>query len=113
MNADLNGMKRYYSGKKKIPNGLIICDDGTPLNSNQAMKLIDWGLLNGYNDLYSMPDYKEIFKDQIMKHVTYKNKLYSVDDETLNQVKLSGEGWVEKKDCKHWIKALIYKFKQK
>ena len=59
MNADLNGMKRYYK-KRTIPNGLIVCDDGTPLTSEQARKLIDWGIKNGYNNLYSMPDFKDI-----------------------------------------------------
>ena len=62
MNADLNGMARYYQ-RKKIPNGLIVCEDGTPLNSEQAKKLILWGIASGYSDLRSMPDYKEIFKN--------------------------------------------------
>lgn len=59
MNADLNGMKRYYE-KRIIPNGLIVYDDGTPLTSKQAHALIEWGVKNGYTDLYSMPDFKDI-----------------------------------------------------
>lgn len=59
MNANLAGMKRYYS-KKRIPYGLITADDGTPLTSEEAHALIEWGLKNGYRDLNSMPDFKDI-----------------------------------------------------
>ncbi len=59
MNADLQGMKNFYKGKR-IPDGIIVCDDGTPLTGKQAESLIDYGLIHGYKDLYSMPDFKEI-----------------------------------------------------
>ena len=59
MNADLQGMKNYYA-KKRIPYGLIVTKDGTHLTSDQARKLIEWGIKNGYKDLYSLPDFIEI-----------------------------------------------------
>ena len=59
MNADLQGIKNYYA-KKRIPYGLIVTDDGTPLASDQARKLIEWGIKNGYKDLHSLPDFGEI-----------------------------------------------------
>ena len=59
MNANLQGMKNFYKGKR-IPYGIIVCDDGTPLTGKQAESLIDYCLLQGYKDLHSMPDFKEI-----------------------------------------------------
>ncbi len=67
MNADLQGMKRYYF-RKKIPNGLIVTEDGTPLTSDQTKKLIEWRIKHGYNDLHSLPDFREIKELQNTKN---------------------------------------------
>ena len=64
MNADLQGIKNYYA-KRLIPDGLIVTDDGTSLTSVQARRLIERGIKNGYKDLYSMPDFKEIIELQL------------------------------------------------
>lgn len=44
-----------------------------------------------------------------MKKVTYKGLLYSVEDSTQNQFKLSGLGWVEKKDTASHLTGFMYK----
>lgn len=66
MDADLKGLQAYYKGKR-IPFGRITADDGTPLNSEEAHAIIEWGLENGYKSLNQMPDYNEI------KHFINKN----------------------------------------
>ena len=40
-----------------------------------------------------------------MKKVTYNGDLYTVEEKSLagRFYKLSGIGWVDKKECRHWI----------
>lgn len=45
-----------------------------------------------------------------MKKATYHGKIYTVEDSTMNQIKLTGMGWVEKKETEHWISGLFYLF---
>ena len=43
-----------------------------------------------------------------MKKLTYHGKIYTVEDETLNQVRLTGIGWVEKKETANLLTGLFY-----
>ena len=43
-----------------------------------------------------------------MKKLTYHGKIYSVEDSTMNQIKLTGIGWVEKKETANLLTGLFY-----
>lgn len=45
-----------------------------------------------------------------MKKVTYHGKIYTVEDKTINQLKLTGIGWVEKTETTHWMSSIFYLF---
>ena len=45
-----------------------------------------------------------------MKKTTYHGKIYTVEDSTKNQVKLTGIGWVEKKETANVSTGIFYLF---
>lgn len=47
-----------------------------------------------------------------MKKVTFKSKIYTVEEEQLDYYKLSGIGFRPKSECSHWLSGWFYKFFQ-
>lgn len=60
MNASLEGLKRFH--KRKSMNNLIVTEKGRHLNDREARQYIDYCLEKGYKDLYSCPEYEDVFK---------------------------------------------------
>jgi len=59
MNADIKNMLEYYKHK---PINILQSDKGEYIPSKEAKKYLKWCLKNGYNDLYSAPDWDEYLK---------------------------------------------------
>lgn len=64
MNANIAGLLAFC--KKRNIGGLIVTADGYALSDTEARAYLRWCSINGYNDLYSAPDYNEV-KDKLTK----------------------------------------------
>lgn len=64
MNADLLGMKLYYSERGRSMSGILKRENGKHLTDKEARAFIDYCIEQGYKDLYSCPEFDEV-KDKL------------------------------------------------